>query len=492
MHQHPRSAQRALFLAVALALGSGAAQAANITVTDGGDAGTATTCTLRQALDAANGDIAVGACPAGDANDTISFAQPLTGSTITLGVGGQLEILAGTITVQGSGQTIDADHASRVLYISSGEAGPVTATLSDLTLTNGYETNHGAGLSIESATVTLIRTTIAGNHGDTADAGGLYADYAQLTIIDSTISGNTVSAATRYVGGGLYLSGSQADIRNSTISGNSVVGEAVEESINNLTGGLYSYNSSVTVDNCTLAGNSATGGFNIAGALSSSFGEASGPLTLVNTTVSGNTASVSDPAGVATGGLMLGAFNGGTATLQNSILAVNHGANGDDNLSRGPVAPGNGPVATRNGQARPAASTISLTTASSLFGASLAGTLGGTGNLYSDTPALGTLASNGGLTQTMALQSGSPALDAGNNALVPAWMTFDQRGTGFTRIINGTVDMGSYEAQGASTGPVGDVVAVPATSTWGKALLAMLMAGCAGLLLRRRSARDRG
>ena len=40
---------------------------------------------------------------------------------------------------------------------------------------------------------------------------------------------------------------------------------------------------------------------------------------------------------------------------------------------------------------------------------------------------------------------GSPALDAGNNALVPDGITTDQRG--FLRIVVGTVDIGAAEVQ---------------------------------------------
>jgi hypothetical protein len=41
------------------------------------------------------------------------------------------------------------------------------------------------------------------------------------------------------------------------------------------------------------------------------------------------------------------------------------------------------------------------------------------------------------------LLSGSPAIDAGSNALVPVGTVTDQRG--FPRIINGTVDVGAFE-----------------------------------------------
>src|SRR6516165_2400058 len=59
-------------------------------------------------------------------------------------------------------------------------------------------------------------------------------------------------------------------------------------------------------------------------------------------------------------------------------------------------------------------------------------------------PLLGPLQNNGGPTQTMALQCGSPAIDAGDNTDAPDW---DQRGEGFPRIVNGIIDIGAYEVQ---------------------------------------------
>ncbi len=69
-------------------------------------------------------------------------------------------------------------------------------------------------------------------------------------------------------------------------------------------------------------------------------------------------------------------------------------------------------------------------------------------------PGLGVLANNGGPTQTIALMAGSPAIDAGSNALAvdPSTslpLTTDQRGGGYPRIVDGTVDIGAYEVQAA-------------------------------------------
>jgi len=60
------------------------------------------------------------------------------------------------------------------------------------------------------------------------------------------------------------------------------------------------------------------------------------------------------------------------------------------------------------------------------------------------------LTDNGGPVETIALLEGSPAIDAGDNALaVDAGgnpLDFDQRGEGFDRIFGGAVDIGAFEA----------------------------------------------
>jgi uncharacterized repeat protein (TIGR01451 family) len=84
--------------------------------------------------------------------------------------------------------------------------------------------------------------------------------------------------------------------------------------------------------------------------------------------------------------------------------------------------------------------------------------LSGTGDLSNTDPLLEALADNGGLTQTHALMTGSPAIDAGTPvactdiAIDP--LPVDQRG--FTRPVDGdsdlavVCDIGAYEAGGAS------------------------------------------
>ena len=67
----------------------------------------------------------------------------------------------------------------------------------------------------------------------------------------------------------------------------------------------------------------------------------------------------------------------------------------------------------------------------------------------SGNPNLGILTNNGGATNTHALIAGSIAIDGGNNAETVG-LLFDQRGSAFDRIVNGTVDIGAFEVQPTS------------------------------------------
>jgi len=59
---------------------------------------------------------------------------------------------------------------------------------------------------------------------------------------------------------------------------------------------------------------------------------------------------------------------------------------------------------------------------------------------------LGLLEHNGGPTFTHALLPGSPAIDAGDPNFTPPPF-FDQRGPGHHRVVNGRIDIGSFEVQ---------------------------------------------
>ncbi len=169
-----------------------------------------------------------------------------------------------------------------------------------------------------------------------------------------------------------------------------------------------------------------------------------GSIILVNDTVADNDVS----AGGAGGGFDIQA---GTATLDNTIVALNTNGTGSG-------AP-----------ADDIAGAVSSTSAYNLIGTGGSGGLtnGTNGNLVGVAdPGLDPngLQNNGGPTQTIALLPGSPAIDAGSNALAVDPTTglplvYDQRGPGFPRIVNGTVDIGAFEYE-----PPVSVTAIAAVS----------------------------
>jgi hypothetical protein len=77
------------------------------------------------------------------------------------------------------------------------------------------------------------------------------------------------------------------------------------------------------------------------------------------------------------------------------------------------------------------------------------GLLNGPGDIRNTDPMLGPLQDNGGPTFTCALLPGSPAIDAGDpNFTSP--LSYDQRGPGYPRVVNGRVDIGAFEVQPSS------------------------------------------
>jgi hypothetical protein len=236
-------------------------------------------------------------------------------------------------------------------------------------------------------TATLSRLTITNGHW----GGGGILSGGRLTVTNCTISGNSVIFGP---GGGGILNEGTLEVTNSTISGNSVTGAG---------GGIFNMAGTVTVTNSTISGNSATGGGG--GVLNDD------AATIVNTTINGNTA--------AGGG---GLFNAGGTRLNliNTIIAGSPG--GGDCFSFSAFNGANSHNLVQDGSCSPA---------------------------VSGDPKLGPLQNNGGPTFTHALLAGSPAIDAGDDAVVGAPFKFstDQRGSGFFRKSGSHVDIGAFEFQ---------------------------------------------
>ena len=314
------------------------------------------------------------------------------------------------LTIAGAATTttiIDGGSAGRVVTISDQNT---HVQLSNLTLRNGHAI-YGAGI-LNYGNLTLSHTTLTGNTVTSSDkfgdSGGAISNIypATLTITSSTISNNTVtSKLNASLGGGIVNSGTLT-ISNSTISGNSVSGVGYNGGANHSGGaGIFS-RGTLRINNSTLSGNIVHAG--AGGGISNS-----GTLALNNTTISGNSAT--------SGG---GIANTGAATVENSIVANSAGGNCAGRI-------------TSKGY------NISSDSSCDFSGA---------GDKKNTNPMLGPLQNNGGPTQTMALSSGSPAIDAGN----PAGCTddlghllkTDQRGLPRPdKEDTSGCDMGAYERQ---------------------------------------------
>jgi hypothetical protein len=176
-----------------------------------------TTCTLVDAISAANSDTAVGGCAAGSGADTITLQTDVTltaSNNFALNTYNGLPLITSEITIEGAGYTIQRDASApafRLLAVSS--AGNLT--LHQTTLSGGDGAAEGGGI-FNKGTVTVSNSTLSGN---TATAGGgIFNSYATLTVSNSTLSGNIAGYRG---GGGIFNLYGTVNLARSLISGNS-------------------------------------------------------------------------------------------------------------------------------------------------------------------------------------------------------------------------------------------------------------------------------
>jgi CSLREA domain-containing protein/uncharacterized repeat protein (TIGR01451 family) len=215
--------------------------------------------------------------------------------------------------------------------------------------------------------------------GSTGGAGGGIFNRGELVLTDVVLEDNRAGAAS--TGGALENTGpdATATLTDVTISDNQAGGGA---GIHNVDGALF-------LTNVTLSGNTATGS---GGGLSQSLGSQAIPsATLTNVTVAANRASGGG------GGI---AVSGGTVTLANSIVANNVDTNTHGSANCQTVSFG-------------AFSSAGFNLVFPETGCAFASV---NGDLLNQDPLLGSLADNGGPTPTLALLSGSAAIDGGNPA----------------------------------------------------------------------------
>ena len=404
------------------------------------------------------------------------------------------------------------DDNSRVINFSSDEG---NLTLTGLTLTGGRtsennvgaETTHsGGGIRFDSSGSLTLSVTVSGNstNGGSANGGGIFTSEGDVILTDSTVSGNSTTLMFSVSsGGGIFSSSGNISLINSIVNGNRAVGNGggIFATFGNVSltnnstvsgnsssydgGGILTRAGDVTLHNSSVSGN--VSGYDNAGFRSSDGGgirTSDGNVSLTNSTVSGNS-SLDDGGGVFT-------FNG-NVSLINSTLSGNSSGDGGGGIwgrastvviVNSTIAGNSSPI---GGGIRLASSSSSLTLRNSIVagnsdngtapdvdatgvalndliiensligdttGSGITATTG-VGNILDQPALLAPLADNGGPTLTHALLSGSPAIDAGDDAMAVDVdgnaLLRDQRGGASTRVFDdptatGTgVDIGAFE-----------------------------------------------
>jgi uncharacterized repeat protein (TIGR01451 family) len=240
---------------------------------------------------------------------------------------------------------------------------------------------------------TVIISGLTITSGNSVNDGGGIVNSGTLGLTECAV---TNSSSTGSGGGVVNTAGATMTITGSTLTGNTApVGAGVANG-----GGL-------TILNSTISANNGRG-----------FTNSAGTATIINSTISGNT----EP----------GIEAVATVSIGNSIVA--NAQNNSPDVEGTFTSQGNNLIGDKG--------------SSTGFANGVNSDQVGTGGALVN-PLLGSLANNGGPTQTHALLPGSPAINAGNNTLANnVTLTTDQRGADFDRIANGTVDIGAFESRG--------------------------------------------
>ncbi len=264
-------------------------------------------------------------------------------------------------------------------------------TISGNNLYRVFYVNNGA-------TASFHHLTIADGNNPLGPGGGIYNE-GLVQILNSVVRNNSASGR----GGGIYNFAGDINIISSTISNNS----------SSLEGGGIWNNGTLNITNSTISGNSAN---HQGGGIYNDVAT----VNITNSTISNNSVN-------STGSGIMN--NNGSIHAKNTIIA--------DNEDIDVFHPDFSGVLSSGGY--------------NLIG----NTWGGSGFAPTDilnvNPMLDPLANYGGTTPTHRLQPGSPAIDAGDATFPFPYISplpFDQRGEGFDRMVNGLIDIGSYEYPG--------------------------------------------
>jgi Domain of unknown function DUF11 len=314
-----------------------------------------------------------------------------------------------TLTIEGNGARITGAASGAIVSGASGGNTPSTLTVDNITFSGNSAYSGGAIYDLTNgSTLHVTNSTFSNNSAVSGNSGGgaIYANGGTVTIDSSTFASNHADNVYE-AGGAIFNSGATVTITNSTFSGNSANGTGFSTG-----GAIYSSNfGSLNVTNSTFSGNSV-------GTWGGAINGYSGSQVIRNTTFSGNTAGTA-------GAALYNSFN--TLTLSGSLFNANKVSGTVHSCVYSSMTP------TDDG--------YNVADDATCFN-------GGTGDVSSTAAAigLGSLAPNGGPTQTMAITSGSSAYHAVAAAKCPAT---DQRGHPRLAVSTTFCDAGAFEVDGA-------------------------------------------
>jgi len=369
----------------------------------------------------------------------------------------------GLVTLQGDGNV-------RLFDLS----GAANYTMANLTLRDGTALNgSGGAIRIETSTLLLENVTLYGNTASGAFArGGAIYSFSGAEVELRRVHATSNQATY----GGAIATGGDTDRLTLTEF------VAVDNHADSGGGVIVHAGAALTIAQSLFSANTASTFGASGGAIDVSPGVGS-TLSITNSTFRGNVriGGGGNGSAIAVTGVAAG-------TITNSTFADNGGAPGTIAVY-GTSTPtrltlANTIVTNMVGGSQPNCAVFGIGNAiddgghNLQWGGSVAQSCGAA--IPEADPLLLALADNGGFSQTMALQAGSPAIDAGSGC--PA---VDQRGV--ARPAGVACDIGAYEAPSAAPPDNGGAqpVSVP---TLGHAALALLgaLVGGAGLRARRR------
>lgn len=412
-------------------------QAATIDITSLEDtSGSASICTLRDAIVSANKDTAVGGCSVGSDSDTIRIGSGFDFQTLTLT--SELPTVTSNVTIDGAGSsiTISGDKQHRIISVDSGEL----SLVNKLKLVNGYTSGSGGAISVKTGALALNSVSLIGNNAND-DGGGIFSGPGCAVIIsDSALSNNS---ASKY-GGGIFSLGEIAIVNSALTNNSAKLGG----------GGASSVSGTVAISSSTLFGNRANDG----GGVLSAFGK----VVISNSTLSNNIASNHGGgiiSGAATtissstlfenralsgGGIrFLGETEGAMLTLKNNIVSGSSGSD-EGGSTNGLEVSVSGTKAIRSDGNVLGSSQLSNAKAFAGFSPSATDILLTSDELNIQLDQIvEPLANNGGSTFTHELPADSPAVDNGINANCEV---NDQRGE--PRLLDDeSCDIGAFESE---------------------------------------------